>query len=168
MVQFTLCQSNEDWSRYTAFYLAHRQQVIPNYQVKHVLLDVIHCIKHGRAALLTAEGGRAIGIGGFVLGLERQRFEHKEIAVLNNCCFVASHRGNRTFIRGLQVLAEQIADMQPDVSEVRIPAMAANAYTNGLYQKFAELLETTDSEYGPVHTYTTTFEHYKSFCNRFR
>lgn len=168
MVQFTLCQSNEHWSRYTAFYLAHRQQVISNYQVKHVLLDVIHCIKHGRAALLTDDDGRMIGIGGFVLGLEHQNFARKDIAVLNNCCFAASHQGNRTFVRGLQVLAEQIADMRPDVSEVRIPTMAANAYTNGLYRKFAELLETRNTEYGPVHTYATKFERYARFCNRFR
>jgi len=167
MVKFEICETNDQWSKYTAFYITNRQRIIPGYKVSDALLDVKNCIRNGRGAILTDESAEVIGIGSFVLGLENQRFEPKDIAVLGNSFFEERHQSNRTFIRGLQVLAEQIGEMNGDVKEVRIPTAAGNAYTNGLYRKIAGKVDTVDTQYGPFHVYSTTYEAFADFCNRF-
>jgi hypothetical protein len=125
-------------------------------------------MQHGRAAILVNEREEVIGIGGFVLGLAEEGYEHKQIAVLGNSCFREEYRNTRTFIRGLQVLAEQIQDANPDVQEVRIPTAADNAYTNRLYRKLATLHHSCESAYGQVHIYSTPFRDFSGFCNRYR
>ncbi|MNI28526.1 hypothetical protein D3C73_823050 [compost metagenome] len=168
MVKFEICADNGQWSRFTDFYVTHRQRIIPGYKVSHALLDIKNGMRNGRGAILMDESDQVIGIGSFVLGLENKGFNHKEIAVLGNSYFVDKHQGNRTFIRGLQVLAEQIGDMNGDVKEVRIPTIADNAYTNGLYRKIADKVDTVDTQYGSLHVYSTTYDAFISFCNRFR
>ncbi|QMV44072.1 hypothetical protein [Cohnella cholangitidis] len=168
MVQIELCETNGQWSRFTDFYVTHRQRIIPGYPVSNALVDIKNYIRNGRGAILMEETNQVIGIGSFVLGLEDQGFKHKEIAVLGNSYFVDKYQSNRTFIRGLQVLADQIGDMNEDVKEVRIPTSADNAYTNGLYRKIADKVETVESRYGTINTYSTTYEDFVSFCKRFR
>ncbi|MBD2868700.1 hypothetical protein [Paenibacillus arenilitoris] len=168
MVKFEICESTGYWCKYTAFYVEHRQRIIPGYQVKHALADVKHCMRNGSAAILTNEQNQVIGIGGFVLGLEKDGFNNKNIAVLGNSYFAEEYRSNRTFIRGLQVLAEKIGELNGDVREVRIPTSAGNAYTNGLYRKFAEMTDTAETPYGPFHIYSVGYDAFASFCGRFR
>lgn len=170
MVAIEICGSTGQWSRFTEFLLKHRQRIIPNYQLRHALIDVKNYIQHGRGAILKDATNQVIGIGSFVLGLQDQGFRHKDIAVLGNCYFEDPYRGNRTFVRGLQVLAEQIGDASGDVKEVRIPTAAGNAYTNRLYQKIAERTDTFESAegYGTFHTYAMSYDRFVRFCSRFR
>ncbi|MDF2715796.1 MAG: hypothetical protein K0R28_2721, partial [Paenibacillus sp.] len=156
------------WSRFTDFYVEHRTRIIPGYKVSHVLTDVQNYMKQGRGAMLLDGTNQVIGIGCFVLGLKEEGFKNKEIAVLGNCYFKEEYHNNRTFIRGLQVLADQIQDANRDVQEVRIPTSADNAYTNRLYQKLATKQYSFNTRYGTFHVYTTPFREYADFCNRFR
>ncbi|WP_028609131.1 hypothetical protein [Paenibacillus harenae] len=168
MVKFEICENNGQWSRFTEFYMEHRQRIIPGYQVTHALTDVKNCIRNGSAAILTDELDEVIGMGSFVLGLEKHGFNNKEIAVLGNCYFADKYRSNRTFIRGLQVLAAKIGELSGDVKEVRIPTSADNHYTNGLYRKISDRIETIDTLYGPFHVYSTPYDAFAGFCGRFR
>ncbi len=168
MVQFTICTDNAGWSRFTDFYLTHRDRIIPGYPVIKALIDVKHNALHGRGAILTDPAGRVIGIGGFVLGLSEDKFSHKEIAVLTNSYFLDEYQGNRTFMRGLQVLAEQMREAEPNVQEVRIPTAANNAYTNRLYGKIADRIQVQDTPYGPINVYATSYEAFAGYCSRFQ
>jgi hypothetical protein len=168
MVQIEICSNNGQWGRFTEFYVEHRTRIIPGYRVNHALTDVQNYVKHGRGAILLDSGHQVIGIGCFVLGLEENRFTNKEIAVLGNCYFKEEYQNNRTFIRGLQVLADQIQDANKDVQEVRIPTSADNAYTNRLYQKLAAKHHSVETRYGLFHVYSTPYSEYAAFCNRFR
>lgn len=168
MVQFEICSGTGPWARFTTFYVEHRTRIIPAYKVSRALTDVKNYIKHGRGAILKDEADRVVGIGCFVLGLQEQGFDHKEIAVLGNCYFEERFRSNRTFVRGLQVLAQQIGEASADVKEVRIPAEAGNAYTNRMYQKMAERTHSFETEYGTFHTYAMPFERFVGFSSRFR
>ncbi|WP_409345398.1 hypothetical protein [Paenibacillus sp. MBLB4367] len=168
MVQFEICSNTGQWGRFTDFYLEHRTRIIPGYRVSYALTDVKNYMKQGRGAILLDDANQAIGIGCFVLGLEQNGFTDKEIAVLGNCYFKEAYQNNRTFVRGLQVLADQIQDANPDVREVRIPTSADNAYTNRLYQKLATKLHSLETRYGTFHVYSTPFREYVDFCNRFR
>lgn len=168
MVQFEICANTRQWSRFTDFYLVHRERIIPRYSVSLVVRDVKYYMKHGRGAIIVNERDEVIGIGSFVLGLAEDGYAHKEIAVLGNSCFIEEYHNNRTFIRGLQVLAEQIQDANPDVQEVRIPTPADNAYTNRLYQKLATMHHAYESNYGQVNVYSTPFRDYAQFCSRYR
>jgi hypothetical protein len=168
MVKFEVCSGKREWSRFTDFYLEHRERIIPGYPVINALIDVKSYALHGRGAILTDAAGRMVGIGGFVLGLSEDRYNHKEIAVLANAYFLEEYRGNRTFVRGLQVLAEQIRDAGPEVREVRLPTAADNAYTNRLYGKIAERIRSYDTPYGPFHVYSTSFDAFAGYCGRFR
>ncbi|MBB6672229.1 hypothetical protein [Cohnella nanjingensis] len=167
MVNFEICESTRQWCRYTEFYVEHRQRMIEGYLVKDALADVKNCMRHGRAAILTDESGEAIGIGSFVLGVESEKFADKNIAVLGNSFFVEKYRSNRTFVRGLQTLAEQIADMNGDVKEVRIPTASGNPYTNGLYRKIARQTGTMETRYGTFQIYSASYDEFASFCDRF-
>lgn len=167
MVNFEICAGNPDWSRFTDFYLEHRGRIIPGYPVIDALRDVKNYALHGRGAILTDAAGRVVGVGGFVLGLPENKFSNKEIAVLANTYFLEEYQGNRTFIRGLQVLAVQIRDAGPEVKEVQLPTAANNAYTNRLYGKIAERIETRETPYGPIHVYATSFEAFAGYCARF-
>lgn len=168
MVRIEICSNTRQWSRFTDFYIEQRTQIIPQYRVSLALRDVRNYMRQGRGAIITNEKDEVVGIGSFVLGLAEDEFRNKEIAVLGNSCFLEEYRNNRTFVRGLQVLAEQIQDANPDVLEVRIPTTAGNAYANRLYQKLATLHQTYDSDYGKVHVYSTPFREYKAFCDRYR
>jgi hypothetical protein len=167
-MKIKICENNTDWSRYTEFYSMNRHDIIAGYTVNNAMIDVKHFIRHGRGAILLEEPDEIIGIGSFVLGLEDRKFDCKEIAVLGNCYFVERHRSTRTFIRGLQVLAEQIGASSDGVQEVRIPALAENRYTNKLYSKIADKIETRDTAYGPVNMYATSFPAFVAYCDRFR
>ncbi|MDQ6423538.1 hypothetical protein RB620_29430 [Paenibacillus sp. LHD-117] len=167
-MKIKICENNADWSRFTEFYITNRRDIIPGYTVSSALLDVKHYIRHGRGAILMDWPDEMIGIGSFVLGLEERKFDRKDIAVLGNCYFVERHRSTRTFIRGLQVLAEQIDASSDGVEEVRIPALAGNRYTNKLYSKIADKIETRDTAYGTVHMYSTSFPAFAAYCGRFR
>ncbi|WP_240418110.1 hypothetical protein [Paenibacillus periandrae] len=167
MFRFEICDNNRQWSRFTDFYISHRASIIPHYPVILVLRDIKNYVKHGRTAIILNECDEVVGIGSFVLGLAEADFQHKEIAVLGNSFFVEEFRSTRMFIRGLQVLAAQIRDANPDVKEVRIPTSAENPYTNRLYQKLAVKLHSYESAYGQIHIYSTSFHEYEQFCNRF-
>ncbi|WP_372632300.1 hypothetical protein [Cohnella sp.] len=167
MVKFEICSGKPEWSRFTDFYLEHRERIIPGYPVINALMDVKSYALHGRGAILTDDAGQVIGIGGFVLGLSEEKYSHKEIAVLANAYFLEEFQGNRTFVRGLQVLAEQIRDAGPEVKEVRLPTAAGNAYTNRLYGKIAKRFRSYDTPYGPFHEYSTSYDSFVSFCGRF-
>jgi hypothetical protein len=125
-------------------------------------------MQQGRAALILNESDLVVGIGCFVLGLQEDEFKDKDIAVLGNSCFTAEYQNNRTFVRGLQKLAEEIEDANPQVREVRIPTSADNDYTNRLYRKLTNKLHSYDSNYGKVNVYSMPFREYKDFCSRFR
>lgn len=167
MVDFTICESTRQWCRYTEFYVEHRRSMIEGYLVKDALTDVKNCMRHGRAAILTDESGETIGIGSFVLGVESEKFADQHIAVLGNSFFLEKYRNNRTFVRGLQVLAEQIRETNGDAKEVRIPTASGNAYTNGLYRKIARKTDTMDTRYGTFHVYSVPYDEFASFCDRF-
>ncbi|MFD0677002.1 MULTISPECIES: hypothetical protein [unclassified Paenibacillus] len=167
MFRIELCSNTQQWSRFTDFYIEHRGSIIPNYPVILVLRDVINYMKNGRAAIIVNERDEMAGIGSFVLGLAEDEYKQKDIAVLGNSCFAEEYRNTRMFIRGLQVLAVQIRDANPDVKEVRIPTSAQNAYTNRLYQKLATKHHSYKSGYGEIHVYSTSFHEYEQFCNRF-
>src|ERR1700730_11890726 len=124
MIQFEIFESTRPWSRFTDFYIQHRRSIIPRYPVMLALRDVKNCMRQGRAAILVNEWDEVVGIGSFVLGLAEEGYQHKDIAVLGNSCFTEMYRNNRTFIRGLQVLAEQIQDANPNVQGDRIPPQA--------------------------------------------
>jgi len=168
MVQFEICDNIEKWSRFTHFYVKHRQRIVENYKVAHALVDVKNYMTHGRGAILMDAEDQVIGVGSFVLGLAEEGFEQKEIAVLGNCYFVENCRSNRTFIRGLQVIAQQIRELSTAANEVRIPTVADNDYTNRLYAKFADRLFSYDSVYGLHHVYSTSYDQFVQFCSRFR
>ncbi|MCR8636217.1 hypothetical protein [Paenibacillus radicis (ex Xue et al. 2023)] len=168
MFRIELCSNTRQWSRFTDFYIEHRASIIPRYPVSLVLRDVINYMKQGRGAIIVNERDEVVGIGSFVLGLAEDEFQQKDIAVLGNSCFKVEYRNTRMFIRGLQVLAEQIRDANPDVKEVRIPTSAENAYTNRLYQKFAVKLHSYESGYGKITIYSTSVHDYEQFCDRFR
>jgi len=168
MVLFEICSNTRQWSRFTDFYIEHRTQIISDYQLSHALTDVRNYMMHGRGAILKDGRDLVIGIGSFVLGTEENRFQDKEIATLGNCYFTEDYRNNRTFLRGLQVLADQIQDANRDVRVVRIPTAADNDYTNRLYQKLATRQYSLDTCYGTYHVYSTPFSEFASYCNRFR
>ncbi|MBO9610831.1 MAG: hypothetical protein J7639_33075 [Paenibacillaceae bacterium] len=168
MVQIEICRSNGQWSRFTAFYTANRTRIIPNYRVDLAVRDVKNYMKQGRGAILVNEAGEVIGNGCFTLGQQEDGFGDPSIAVLGNSYFEEEYRQTKTFVRGLQVLAEQIADANPDVREVRIPAQAENDYTNRLYRKLAEKHHSYESDYGTCHVYSTPFREFAAFCDRFR
>src|SRR4051794_30218432 len=113
MVEIEKCSGTGQWSRFTEFYVEHRQRIIQHYKVRDALTDVKNYMKQGRGAILKDSADQVVGIGSFVLGLAEFGFEHKAIAVLGNCYFVESYQSNRTFIRGLQVLADQIGEAGP-------------------------------------------------------
>jgi hypothetical protein len=169
-MRIQICENNIHWSKYTDFYLKKRNEIIRNYPVGKALVDVKHSIRNGRGAILLdgSDGDEVIGIGSFVLGLEEERFERKEIAVLGNCYFADSYRNTRAFIRGLQTIADQIAATGREVSEVRIPTMSDNGYTNKLYAKIADKIEAKESAFGRIHVYSTSFQAFKDYCDRFR
>lgn len=167
MIRIDICTNTRLWSRFTDFYLVHRERIIPGYPVQLVVRDVNSYMKMGRGAIIVNEWDEVIGIGSFVLGLMEDGYEQKEIAVLGNSCFTEDYQTKRTFIRGLQVLAEQIEEANPDVREVRIPTPADNAYTNQLYGKLATLHHSYESSYGQVNVYSTPFREYADFCRRF-
>lgn len=169
-MRIQICENNSHWSRYTDFYLVNRHAIIRNYPVNKVLIDVKHCIRNGKGAILLGgqDKDEVIGIGSFVLGLEEERFESKEIAVLGNCFFTERHRNTRAFIRGLQTIADQIEATGREVSEMRIPTMADNIYTNKLYAKIADKIEEKESAFGRIHVYSTSFRAFKNYCDRFR
>lgn len=170
MVQFEICAGTGQWARFTEFLIRHRQRIIPNYQLAHALADVKNYILHGRGAILKDGNDQVIGIGSFVLGLQDQGFRRKEIAVLGNCYFEEHYQGNRTFVRGLQVLAQQIGEASGDVNEVRIPTAAGNTYTNRLYEKITKRLHTYESDqgYGSFHVYAMSFDQFVRFCSQYR
>lgn len=168
MVQFEICSNTGQWSRFTDFYVEHRASIIPGYTVSHSLTDVQHYVKQGRGAILVDGANQVVGIGCFVLGLKEDGYKNKAIAVLGNCYFKEEYHNNRTFIRGLQVLADQIRDANRDVQEVRIPTSAENGYTNRLYGKFATKQYSYDTSYGAFHVYSTPYTEFAGFCNRFR
>lgn len=168
MVQFEICTNTGQWSRFTDFYVEHRTRIIPGYKVSHVLTDVQQYAKYGRGAILLDGANQVIGIGCFVLGLKEEGFKSKNIAVLGNCYFKEEYQNNRTFIRGLQVLADQIQDANRDVQEVRIPTSADNDYTNRLYSKLATKQYSFNTQYGPFHVYSTPYTEFAGYCNRFR
>jgi len=168
MAKFEICSGRPDWAKFTDFYLEHRERIIPGYPVISALADVKNYALHGRGAILTDAAGRTVGIGGFVLGLSEHRFDRKDIAVLANAYFLEEYRGNRTFVRGLQALSEQIRDAGPKVKEIRLPTAANNAYTNRLYGKIASRIHSYDTPYGPFHVYSTTYDAFAGYCGRFR
>ncbi len=168
MIRIEVCSNTREWSRFTDFYIEQRTRIIPNYRVSLALRDVRNCMKQGRGAIITNENDQVVGIGSFVLGLAEEGFVNKEIAVLGNSCFIEEYQNNRTFVRGLQKLAEQIQEANPDVREVRIPTAADNGYTNRLYGKLADKQSTYESEYGTVHIYSTSYQTFAAFCNRYR
>jgi hypothetical protein len=168
MVKFHICSGNKGWSRYTDFYLMHRDRIIPGYPVINTLMDVKNNALHGRAAILTDPAGQVVGIGGFVLGLSENKFSNKNIAVLTNSYFLDAYQGNRTFVRGLQVLAEQMKDAAPNVTEVRLPTAANNAYTNRLYGKIADRIHVQDTPFGVFNVYSTSYEAFAGYCSRFQ
>lgn len=167
MVRIEVCTTTSQWSRYTEFYIAHRTSIVPGYPVALALKDVRDTMRQGRGGLLTNEADEAIGIGSFVLGLAEEGFGRKEIAVLGNSCFTERYRRSRTFVRGLQALAEQIAKANPDAAEVRIPTAADNAYTNRLYGKLAKLSGTRETDYGTVNVYSLPYADFAAFCRRY-
>ncbi|MDF2724371.1 MAG: hypothetical protein K0Q59_4046 [Paenibacillus sp.] len=167
MISIVICSNTLQWSRFTDFYIRNRTDIIPNYPAALAARDVRDYIREGRGAILTNDRDEVVGIGSFVLGLADHDFQDKEIAVLGNSCFLEEYRSGRTFIRGLQVLAEQIIDANPDVREVRIPTAAANAYTNRLYRRFADKQGAYETEYGTTHVYSTPFSRFADFCNRY-
>lgn len=168
MIRFEVCSTTREWSRFTDFYIRHRTQILPYYRVSLAVKDVRDYMQQGRAALLLNEADSVVGVGGFVLGLQQDGFKDKDIAVLGNSCFTEQYRNNRTFVRGLQKLAEQIEDANPRVREVQIPTPEDNDYTNRLYSKLTNKLHTHDSYYGKVNVYTMPFNAYKEFCARYR
>jgi len=168
MIRFEVCSTVRQWSRFTDFYIQHRTRIIPYYRVSLALKDVRNYMKQGRAALILNETDQVVGNGCFVLGLEEDGFNDKDIAVLGNSCFIEEYQHNRTFIRGLQKLVEEIEDANPNVKEVRIPTSADNAYTNRLYQKLTTKCQSQKSEYGTVNVYSMSFRELADFCSRFR
>jgi hypothetical protein len=168
VVSIVICSNTLQWSRFTDFYIRNRTDIIPNYPVTLAARDVRNYMREGRGAILTNDKDEVVGIGSFVLGLAEHDFKDKNIAVLGNSCFLADYRSSRTFIRGLQVLAEQIIDANPGVREVRIPTAAANEYTNRLYRKFADPHGAYETEYGMTHVYSTPYSRFADFCNRYK
>ncbi|WP_187274126.1 hypothetical protein [Paenibacillus sp. N3.4] len=57
--------------------------------------------------------------------------------------------------------------MNEAVKEVRIPAAVGNFYTNKLYRKIAEQIGVTETRYGSFQVYSTSFESFARFCQRF-
>jgi hypothetical protein len=168
VIRFDVCSTTRQWSQFTEFYIQHRTQIIPYYRVILAVRDVRNYMMQGRAALILNEADLAVGIGCFVLGLQQDAFKDKDIAVLGNSYLTQEYQNNRTFVRGLQKLAEQIEDANPNVREVRIPTSAENDYTNRLYQKLTDKLHSYDSNYGKVNVYSMSFREFKEFCDRFR
>lgn len=168
MIRFEVCSTTSQWSRFTDFYIQHRTRIIPYYRVSLAVRDVTNYMNQGRAALILNETDEVVGIGSFVLGLADDEYKDKHIAVLGNSCFIEEYQNNRTFIRGLQKLAEQIEDANPHVLEVRIPTPADNTYTNRLYRKLTDNLHSFDSNYGKVNVYSMSFREFADFCNRYR
>lgn len=168
LVSIAICSNTLEWSRFTDFYIRNRTDIVPNYPIALAARDVRNYMREGRGAILTSERDEVVGIGSFVLGLADHDFQDKEIAVLGNSCFLEEYRSSRTFIRGLQVLAEQIVDANPGVREVRIPTAAANEYTNRLYRKFADKHGAYETEYGTTLVYSTPYSRFADFCNRYK
>ncbi|MFK7695123.1 hypothetical protein [Paenibacillus sp. HJGM_3] len=168
MIRIQTCADTRQWSRFTDFYIQHRTSIIPYYRVSLAVRDVRNYMKHGRGAIILNETDQVVGIGSFVLGLAEDEYQDKDIAVLGNSCFLEDYQNNRTFVRGLQKLVEEIEDAGPNVREVRIPTLADNAYTNRLYRKLTSRVQSHDSPYGKVNVYSMSFREFADFCSRYR
>ncbi|SDE44509.1 hypothetical protein SAMN02799630_03387 [Paenibacillus sp. UNCCL117] len=135
---FMPCESDEDFARASSFMLEHRYDLHPSFGTLDVVTLMYGYITEGHLLLAIGEGGALAGIAAYYQGTREQEFRDREVALVDMVIFGREHRGTRMFLMGLNYLIDHITEKHPEVTEIRLAALASNGYLCRLYGKIMD------------------------------
>lgn len=165
--KFRRCESDEDYARFTLYFIRHRKQFHAHFTLYDTLSHILRTIKHSRIILIEDLMGNVVGWGQYYYyTAEYEEHPSGEIAFVDSVILDDSFRSSRLFYQGFRYLANQIAEENPSVKLFEFCVLEDHAYLNRLYAKFATPTGKRDGHTGTVTIYSTEFDRLFAYLNR--
>ncbi len=165
---YRMCESDEDYARYTQFYIRHYQNFSKSYTLTDALLHILGTVSESRIMLILSESEQVIGWGQYRF-LDQAELDNSLGATvfIDSVIVDSSNRSNRLFVRGFRQLLQFIEQDNPNVQHITFNALANNDYLNRLYAKFATAAGVREDTDEREHVFTARYDHVKQYLQAF-
>ncbi|MEF3306279.1 hypothetical protein [Paenibacillus sp. GYB003] len=137
-MQCKRCTTDDDFAKVCVFVLDHKHDLHSSFNTIDMVEALYTHVTQGQLVFIEDADKRVIGASAYYHGTPELNFLDKDIAFLDMAIADPAYRGTRLFLIGLQYMVNQIAREHPEVQEIRLAALADNAYLCRLYSKFTE------------------------------
>lgn len=134
------CQTEEDFERFSEFYVTHRHHLNPPIDLSYVLTDISFIIQFGHIILGTNLKEEPISFGCYFYGTPQNDFKDQESVYINVAMIDPQYRNTRAFIRGLQSLADFVQECEHSIEYVTFHAFKDDPFLQKLYSQFATVV----------------------------
>ncbi len=163
-----LCQTDGDYAAYCLFFLKHQRELYPDITAYGFLDMFLTLICHGRMIAFYDQGNEIVAVVSYYYGTRTRNFHETDIAFVDHCLSIRSHRHTFTFLRCLRYLVRTIAEENPAATVFQLSTFANNPILNRLYSKFARIVETFQDERGTeFHLYSTPMSEMLAYVAKF-
>ncbi|TMV50925.1 hypothetical protein FE783_09705 [Paenibacillus mesophilus] len=137
-MQCKSCTTDDDFAKVSLFVLDNKHDLHPSFCTMDMVEALYTHVTQGHLVFIENADKRVIGASAYYHGTPERDFQDKDIAFLDMAIADPAYRGTRLFLTGLQYMVNEIAQEHPEVQEIRLAALADNAYLCRLYSKFTE------------------------------
>lgn len=137
-MQCKRCITDDDFAKVCVFVLDHKHDLHRSFSTVDMVEVLYTYVTQGHLVYVEDADNRVIGASAYYHGTPERDFQDKDIAFLDMAVADKAYRGTRLFLTGLQYMVNEIAQEHPEVQEIRLAALADNAYLCRLYSKFTE------------------------------
>jgi hypothetical protein len=132
------CTTDEDFAKVCLFVLDNKHELHRSFYTMDMVEVLYTYVTQARLVFIEDADNRVIGASAYYHGTPERDFQDKDIAFLDMAVADKAYRGTRLFLVGLRYMVNEIAQEHPEVQEIRLAALAENAYLCKLYSKFTE------------------------------
>ncbi|TNJ66871.1 hypothetical protein FE784_08350 [Paenibacillus hemerocallicola] len=132
------CTTDEDFAKVCLFVLDNKHELHRSFYTMDMVEVLYTYVTQAHMVFVEDADNRVIGASAYYHGTPERDFQDKDIAFLDMAIADKAYRGTRLFLVGLQYMVNQIAQEHTEVQEIRLAALADNAYLCRLYSKFTE------------------------------
>ena len=163
-IRFRWCRSDEDYARFTVFYIRNRHLFHEHFSLVESLCHILQTITDTEIMLIEDEQEGIVGWGHYgTVDCGYEPDPEGSILFMHSIIVAPESRSHRLFWHGFRALVSQVAEDQPQVREFRFLALRDNAYLNRLYSKFARVTGQREGMHGDENIYVTGFEELKRY-----
>ncbi|MFC3770199.1 hypothetical protein [Paenibacillus sp. GCM10012303] len=137
-MQCKRCTTDDDFAKVCVFVLDHKHDLHRSFYTLDMVEILYTYLTQGHLIFVEDANNQVIGATAYYHGTPERDFQDKDIAFLDMAVADKAYRGTRLFLTGLQYTVNQIAQLHPEVQEIRLAALADNPYLRRLYSKFTD------------------------------